>query len=49
MKTTPEHDQRIAKMTFATVYPHYIAKVERKGKTIEELHQLINPIYALEN
>lgn len=42
MKTTPEHDQRIAKMTFATVYPHYIAKVERKGKTIEELHQLIN-------
>jgi len=42
MKTTPEHDQRIAKMTFATVYPHYIAKVERKGKTIEELHQVIN-------
>lgn len=42
MKTTPEHDQRIAKMTFASVYPHYIAKVERKGKTIEELHQVIN-------
>jgi len=42
MKTTPEHDQRIAKMTFATVYPHYIAKVERKGKTIDELHQVIN-------
>ena len=41
MKTTPEHDARIAKMTFASVYPHYIAKVERKGRTIDELHQVI--------
>lgn len=41
MKTTPEHDERIAKMTFASVYPHYIAKVENKGRTKEELHQVI--------
>ncbi len=41
MTTTPEHDQRIAKMTFASVYPHYITKVEKKGRTIEELHQVI--------
>jgi hypothetical protein len=41
MNTTPEHDERMAKMTFATVYPHYIAKVERKGRTKEELHQVI--------
>lgn len=41
MKTTPEHDQRIAKMIFASVYPHYIKKVETKGRTIEELHQII--------
>ena len=41
MKTTPEHDERIAKMTFATVYPHYVAKVESKGRTIEELNQVI--------
>lgn len=41
MKATPEHDERIAKMTFATVYPHYIAKVESKGRTREELHQVI--------
>ena len=41
MKTTPEHDERIARMTFASVYPHYITKVERKGRTIEELHQVI--------
>lgn len=38
MKT---HDERIAEMTFASVYPHYITKVERKGRTKEELHQVI--------
>jgi hypothetical protein len=42
MTTNPEHDQRIAKMTFASVYPHYVTKVERKGRTKEELHQVIN-------
>lgn len=41
MTTTPEHDERIAKMTFASVYPHYITKVVRKGRTKEELHQVI--------
>jgi hypothetical protein len=41
MNTTPEHNERIAKMTFATVYPLYLAKVERKGRTKEELHQVI--------
>ncbi|RAV29041.1 DUF2200 domain-containing protein [Sinomicrobium soli] len=41
MKTTPEHDKRIAEMTFASVYPHYIAKVEGKGRTREELHRVI--------
>ena len=42
MKTTPEHDKRIAKMIFASVYPHYISKVESKGRTRGELHQIIN-------
>ncbi|MBE9462199.1 DUF2200 domain-containing protein [Dyadobacter subterraneus] len=41
MNTTPEHDARIAKLTFASVYPHYITKVKSKGRTIEELHQVI--------
>jgi len=41
MKITPEHNERIAKMTFSSVYPHYITKVESKGRTIEELHQAI--------
>lgn len=41
MKTSPAHDERIAKMTFASVYPHYINKVEKKGRSKEELHQVI--------
>lgn len=41
MKTTPEHNERIAKMIFALVYPHYVTKVESKGRTKEELHQVI--------
>ncbi len=35
------HDERIARMTFASVYPMYVQKVEKKGRTIEELHQVI--------
>lgn len=41
MKITPEHNERIAKMTFASVYPHYITKVESKGRTKKELDQVI--------
>ncbi len=41
MKTTPEHDARIAEMTFASVYPHYLNRIEKKGRTKEELHQVI--------
>lgn len=41
MKPTSEHNERIAKMTFSSVYPHYITKVLKKGRTIEELHQVI--------
>lgn len=41
MNNTSNHDERIAKMTFASVYPHYLAKVEKKGRTKEELHQVI--------
>ncbi len=32
----------MAKMTFATVYPLYLAKVEKKGRTKEELNQVLN-------
>ena len=42
MNNSNTQNQRIAKMTFASVYPHYLTKVEKKGRTKEELHQVIN-------
>jgi hypothetical protein len=41
MNNSNTPDQSIAKMSFATVYPLYLAKVEKKGRTKEELHQVI--------
>lgn len=42
MKTTPEHNARVAKLTFASVYPHYLKKVKDKDRTEEELHEVIH-------
>ncbi len=41
MNNSNTHDERIAKMTFASVYPMYLQKVQKKGRTKEELHQVI--------
>lgn len=41
MNKAKNHDDRIAKMTFSSVYPHYITKVEKKGRTQAELNQVI--------
>lgn len=42
MKKPPSGtEERIAKMTFASVYPLYVAKVEKKGRTKKELHEII--------
>ena len=41
MDNSNTHNQRIAKMTFASVYPMYVAKVEKKGRTKKELHQVV--------
>jgi len=41
MKTTPKHDEKIAKMTFSSVYPHYVTKIEKKDRTKKELHLVI--------
>ena len=41
MGNSATHDERIAKMSFASVYPHYLAKVEGKGRTKKELHHII--------
>ena len=41
MKPTKEHNERMAKMKFASVYPHYVTKTEKKGRTKKELFQVI--------
>ena len=41
MTPTDTHNERISKMTFASVYPMYLEKVEKKGRTKAELHQAI--------
>ncbi len=49
MKTTDKQNDRIAKLTFASVYPMYVLKVERKGRTKEELHQVIEWLTGFDN
>jgi hypothetical protein len=41
MNDSKTHNQRIAKMIFASVYPLYLEKIEKKGRTREELDQVI--------
>jgi hypothetical protein len=41
MNETDKHNEKVAKLTFASVYPHYVVKVERKGRTVDELHEVI--------
>lgn len=42
MNPSDSHNLRIAKMIFGSVYPMYVAKVEKKGRTKEELYQVID-------
>lgn len=49
MNTSDTHNQRIAKMSFASVYPMYVQKVEKKGRTKEELHQVIEWLTGFDN
>lgn len=49
MNTSETHNERMANMTFASVYPHYLTKVEKKGRTKEELHQVIEWLTGFDN
>ncbi len=42
MNPSDAHNERIEKMTFSSVYPHYVTKVEKKGRTLNELIQVID-------
>lgn len=41
MKETDQHNERMARMVFGSVYPHYVTKVTSKGRTVAELHEVI--------
>ena len=41
MKVTAEKDAKTGEMTFASIYPLYVNKIKKKGRRIEELHQVI--------
>jgi hypothetical protein len=49
MNTTASHDERFAKMIFASVYPLYVQKIERKNRTKAELHQIIEWLTGYDN
>ena len=49
MNNSDSHNQRIAKMLFSSVYPLYLTKVEKKGRTKEELHQVIEWLTGFDN
>ena len=42
MEVTAAKNKQVAEMSFGSVYPHYVSKVEKKGRSKEELHQVIN-------
>jgi hypothetical protein len=41
MKQSISHDERIAKILFSSVYPLYLSKIEKRGRTKAELNQVI--------
>ncbi|HYG00803.1 MAG TPA: DUF2200 domain-containing protein [Chryseosolibacter sp.] len=49
MNNSDKHHERIAKMIFGSVYPMYVEKVEKKGRTREELHQVIHWLTGFDN
>ncbi|HEY0656424.1 MAG TPA: DUF2200 domain-containing protein [Chryseosolibacter sp.] len=49
MTPTEKHNERIAKMIFASVYPMYVEKVEKKGRTKAELDQVITWLTGFDN
>lgn len=49
MATAPATLERVARMTVATVYPLYVAKLERKGRTRAELNEVITWLTGFDN
>lgn len=49
MEVNAKKNEQVAKMKFSSVYPHYVTKVEKKGRTIDELHQVIEWLTGFDN
>ena len=47
-KTTKEHDEKIAKMVFYSVYPHYLNKILKNGRSEKELQEVITWLTGFE-
>ena len=41
MKVTPEKNEKVANMVFASIYPLYWNRLEKNGRTKEEFHQVL--------
>ena len=49
MKLSDKQKERMANMTFVSIYPHYVTKIEKKGRTKKELHQVIEWLTGFDN
>lgn len=49
MKVTPEKNEKVANMIFASIYPLYLARLEKNGRTKEELDQVIEWLTGFDN
>jgi len=41
MKVTAKKNEQVANMIFASIYPHYLNRLVKNGRTKEELHKVI--------
>tara|TARA_X000000950_G_C13434800_1_gene465559 strand:- start:5 stop:376 length:372 start_codon:yes stop_codon:yes gene_type:complete len=49
MKVTAEKNEKVANMIFASIYPLYLARLEKNGRTKEELDQVIGWLTGFDN
>lgn len=49
MKVTPEKNEKVANMIFASIYPLYLARLEKNGRTKQELDQVIEWLTGFDN
>lgn len=49
MKVTAEKNEKVANMIFGSIYPHYLTRLEKNGRTKEELDQVITWFTGLDH